>query len=241
MKNMSIFLSPFNKNKEHNTCNEPTGEPSCLWCNLCLEVCEEGLWPALLLEYAKAGQYSECQKLGIDYCTDCDYCTYECPVGIPLYKYLRVGRVLSLYLGNKSGLVPVLTEIQSNFGYLPADMMQHVADSLCVTLGHVFSVASFYKKLRLSPPGRQHIRVCQGTACHIRGAPHVLRQIEQATGIKEGGTSADNEYTLDTVACIGCCSLAPCLTVNNKVHGKLDDAELDRLFKDRGNKNRSDK
>lgn len=205
-------------------------ENKCIGCDLCLDVCEVGLWPILLVEHTKAGRYEDCQKLGIDYCTDCDDCTYECPMEIPLFKYLRVARVLSYYRSNKSGLVPVLLEVQTNFGYLSKEIIHFIADFLNLTEGHIYSVASFYKRLRLTPPGRHHIRVCQGTACHIRGAPHVLKEIEKAVGISEGETSSDMEYTLDSVACIGCCSLAPCLTVNDKVHGKLDDGKVKKIL-----------
>ncbi len=213
----------------------PPKEPECIWCNLCLEVCESGLWPALLLKESKAGRYDDCQKHGIEQCTDCGNCTFECPLGIPLYKYLRTARVLSLHRGSKNGLIPVLLEVQASFGYLPEDRISSIARFLNVTVGHIYSVASFYKRLRLTPPGRQHVMVCLGTACHISDGPHILRQTEKALGLQEGETSRDREYTLDAVACIGCCALAPCLTINGQVHGKLDDDKVEKLFPPRDN------
>jgi NADH-quinone oxidoreductase subunit E len=231
-----VIPSIFRRSGEKNPAKERAEKNPCIGCDLCLEVCEEGLWPDLLYEHARGGRYEECRRLGIDYCTDCDDCTHECPADVPLSKYLRVARVLSFYKGNKSGLIPVLLEVQANFGYLPIETIKSVADFLNVSEGHIYSVASFYKRLRLTPPGRQHIRVWQGTACHIRGASQVLRHLEKATGINEGETSPDMEYTLDSVACVGCCALAPVVTVNNKVYGKMDDEKVKKILGNGGNK-----
>ena len=157
---MAGLLTLFKKPKEKHAARESIEENKCIGCDLCLEVCEAGLWPTMLVEHAKAGRYEECQKLGIDYCIDCGDCTYECPMEIPLYKYLRIARILSLYRGNKSGLVPVLLKVQANFGYISKETIYFIADFLNIPEGHIYSVASFYKRLRLSPPGRQHVRVC---------------------------------------------------------------------------------
>jgi NADH-quinone oxidoreductase subunit E len=197
---------------------------------VCLEVCDAGLWPVMLFEAAKAGRYDDCRKLGIDDCTDCDDCTRECPAEMPLNKYLKVARLLSFYSGDSSGLIPVLLEIQANFGYLPAEMIRSVSGYLGLPEGHIYSVASFYSRLRLVPPGRRHIRVCQGTACHISASSDIMREVSKTVGIDEGETSSDHEYTLDTVACIGCCALAPCLSVNDKVYGKLNGDKVRNLL-----------
>jgi len=129
--------------------------------------------------------------------------------------------ILSFYRGDKRELIPILLEVQTNFGYLPKEAILLVADFLNLSEGHIYSVASFYKRLRLLPLGKQRVTVCRGTACHIRGGPHILQEAEKAMGLKEGETSSDLEYTLDTVGCVGCCALAPCLTVNGKVHGAM--------------------
>jgi NADH:ubiquinone oxidoreductase subunit E len=138
--------------------------------------------------------------------------------------------ILSFYRGDKRELVPILLEVQTNFGYLPKEAILLVADFLNLPEGHVYSVASFYRRLRLLPLGRQRVTVCRGTACHIRGGPPILREVEKAMGLKEGETSSDLEYTLDTVACIGCCALAPCLTINGKVHGAMTVDKVKELF-----------
>jgi NADH-quinone oxidoreductase subunit E len=210
----------------------------CIDCDLCLEVCKEGIWPVMLYKYAKYGRYEECRKLGIDLCTDCDDCTRECPLEIPLNKYLRVARILSLYHGNKSGLISVLLEVQASFGYISKDNIRYIAGFFNISEGQIYSVASFYKRLRLLPPGKRHIKVCQGTACHINNAPRLLKEIEKAIGIKEGETSSDREYTLDTVACVGCCALAPVITVNDKTYGKMNNDKVENLFGAGNTKNR---
>ena len=188
------------------------------------------LEPSTLAQYAKAGLYDDCQKYHIDYCSDCGDCTSVCPAKIPLFQHLRIAKVLSFYRGHKSGLIPVLLEVQANFGYLPKEMILIVSDFLNLPVGHIYSVASFYSRLRLLPPGRQRVTVCRGTACHICDSPHILREVEEVLGIKEGETSSDREYTLDTVACIGCCALAPVITVNNNVHGNMTPEKIRGLF-----------
>ena len=138
--------------------------------------------------------------------------------------------ILSYYNGKPSDLIPVLLEVQINFGYLPEDAIELIAMFLNMTVGQIYSVASFYARFRLLPLGRQRVTVCRGTACHIRGAPQILREIEQSIDLKEGKTSEDLEYTLETVACIGCCALAPCLTINGNVHGEMSTEKAEQLF-----------
>jgi NADH-quinone oxidoreductase subunit E len=138
--------------------------------------------------------------------------------------------ILSFYRGDKRELIPILLEVQTNFGYLPKEAIGLVADFLNLPEGHIYSVASFYKRLRLLPLGRQRVTVCRGTACHIRGSPHILREVERVIGLKEGETSSDFKYTLDTVACLGCCALAPCLTINGRVHGSMTADKVSELF-----------
>ncbi len=143
-------------------------------------------------------------------------------------KLLR--EILSLYKGRRGELIPILVQVQANFGYLPEKARKLIASFLNIPEGQLYSVASFYAQLRLEPLGRQRVTVCRGTACHIRGAPQILRKIESAIGIKEGETRSDMEYTLESIACIGCCALAPCLRVNNKVHGEMTPGKVGELF-----------
>lgn len=132
-----------------------------------------------------------------------------------------VRRILARHTAAQDRLLPILIDVQEEVGYLPADSIAAIADFLGSDAGQIYSVASFYSQFRLTPVGRHHIRLCRGTACHVRGAPRILDELATATGLAEGETSADLEYTLETVACIGCCALAPAVKVNDDVHGEV--------------------
>ena len=133
----------------------------------------------------------------------------------------RLQEILNTHGKGRNKLVPILLAVQDTFGYLPQEAITQVGEFLGMSTGQVYSVASFYKRFQLTPVGKRRVTVCRGTACHIRGAPHIVTEIEKTIGINEGETSKDMEYTLETVACIGCCALAPCLKVNETVHGTM--------------------
>ncbi|NWF51999.1 MAG: NADH-quinone oxidoreductase subunit NuoE [Nitrospirae bacterium] len=141
-----------------------------------------------------------------------------------------IQEIFKYYRGNKSELIPILQEVQESLGYLPEKVMHDIAKFIGVAESHVYAVASFYSQFRLLPLGRKRIAVCRGTACHIRGAPHILTTIETTIGLKEGETSDDLEYTLETVACFGCCALAPCLRINMDVYGEMTREKVKELF-----------
>mgnify|MGYP000715025268 CR=1 FL=1 len=144
----------------------------------------------------------------------------------------RVERILGSFdKGQKEELIPILQKIQEEFGFLPEEAMVKVAEFLRVPESKVFGVASFYAQFRFTPIGKTQILVCRGTACHVRGAPQILEELKRHLGINEGETTPDLEYSLDTVACIGCCALAPCLVIGEKVEGKLTPQKVKELFK----------
>jgi len=138
--------------------------------------------------------------------------------------------ILSRYQGKANELIPILLEVQESFSYLPEEAIESIAGFIDIPEGNIYSVSSFYSQFRLTPVGRQHITVCRGTACHVRGASQILSELEQEIGIAEGETSDDLEYTLESVACIGCCALAPCLKVNGNVHGEMTVQKVEDLF-----------
>jgi NADH-quinone oxidoreductase subunit E len=138
--------------------------------------------------------------------------------------------ILSHYQGKDGELIPILLEVQKNFSYLPEKAIKSIAGFINIPEGKIYSVSSFYSQFRLTPVGRQHITVCRGTACHVRGASQILSELEQEIGIAEGETSDDLEYTLESVACIGCCALAPCLKLNGNVHGEMTVQKVEELF-----------
>jgi NADH-quinone oxidoreductase subunit E len=133
----------------------------------------------------------------------------------------KLGEVFSHYRGERQELIPILQETQARFRYLPAAAMREIARFLGMPESTVYGVSTFYAQFKLKPLGRRIIRVCRGTACHVRGAGKVLAELEKQLGIKAGETTPDLEYTLETVACIGACALAPTMTIDSETFGKM--------------------
>lgn len=142
----------------------------------------------------------------------------------------QIQDILAPLQGRQVVLIPALQAVQEKLGYLPEIAMDEIGRVAGVSPNVVYGVASFYAQFRTTPVGKRHIAVCQGTACHVRGAARILEAIERAVGIKAGETSPDLEYSLETVACIGACALAPTLRINEDTHGKLTTNEIERLF-----------
>jgi NADH-quinone oxidoreductase subunit E len=129
--------------------------------------------------------------------------------------------IFSAYEGRRDELIPILQKVQETFGYLPEESIGAIARFARVPEASVYAVATFYAQFRFTPIGRNHIMVCRGTACHVRGAPRILEKLQEKLGIEEGETTEDREYSLETVACIGACGLSPCITVNKEVEAKM--------------------
>jgi len=142
----------------------------------------------------------------------------------------RLAAILSSFEGKEDEVIPLLQQVQKEYGYLPEDAMRQIARHTGVPESRIFAVASFYAQFRFTPIGRNHVMVCRGTACHVRGGARILETVEKTLGIKEGQTSPDLEYSLETVACIGCCGLSPTIMVNKKVYGKMTPRKVAELF-----------
>ena len=143
----------------------------------------------------------------------------------------RVQEILTGFKGEEREIIPILQRIQKEFGYLSEEAMLEVSKFVSVPQSKIFAPATFYAQFRFKPIGRKHVAVCRGTACHVRGAERIQDALERQLGLKEGETSKDLEYTLEAVACIGCCALAPAITINNqKVHGQLTSKKVAELF-----------
>ena len=138
--------------------------------------------------------------------------------------------ILSSYKAKRDELIPILQQVQEEFGYLPEQAMLEIARFEGVPESNVYAVATFYAQFRFTPIGRRHITVCRGTACHVRGAPRILEAIEKHLGIKEGQTTEDMEYSLETVACIGACGLAPNIVINKQTYGHLTISKISEIF-----------
>ncbi|MEW6572922.1 MAG: NADH-quinone oxidoreductase subunit NuoE [Bacillota bacterium] len=143
----------------------------------------------------------------------------------------RIKAIVEECKGQKWALIPVIQKIQNEFGYIPPAAIPVVAKGLRLFPSQVQGVISFYAQFYTKPRGRQVIRVCRGTACHVRGAEALLELLEKRLKIKEGETTPDMEYTLETVACIGVCALAPNVVVSDQVHGQMDVSKVEQLLK----------
>lgn len=126
-------------------------------------------------------------------------------------------------------MIQALHMIQQEHNYLPDDALRMLSDELGIPLSEVYSTASFYKQFYFKPRGRNIVRICTGTACHVRGAPKVLKRLEDEFGIKQGETANDLSITLETVGCIGCCGLAPVATINEEVIGEVDMRKIEEI------------
>jgi NADH-quinone oxidoreductase subunit E len=142
----------------------------------------------------------------------------------------ELAEILSRYSGASSDLIPILQEAQGKFGYLPEEVMQRVAKFLRLTDNMVYVVSTFYAQFSFVPTGRNKITVCRGTACHVRGGARILREIERRLGIKPGESTEDMEYSLETVACIGACALAPTMRVGNETYGQMTTKKVAEVF-----------
>lgn len=136
-------------------------------------------------------------------------------------KWIQLEGLFAEYKGKKGALIPVLQKAQNLFGYLPEEVMAAIAKGLDLPLSQVYGVATFYSQFHLKPRGKNIIRVCLGTACHVRGATKVFDKLQQELGVEKGGTTEDLMFTLEGVACIGACGLAPVIMINDDTHGRL--------------------
>lgn len=144
-----------------------------------------------------------------------------------------VDKVLESFKGEKAELIPILQQVQQKLGYLPQETMKKIAGFLRLPESTVFGVATFYAQFKFVPMGRNIIKVCRGTGCYVKGAPRILEELEKVLGIKDGGTTKDMEYSLETVACFGSCALAPVVVVNDRVYGRMTPEKARELIKDK--------
>jgi NADH-quinone oxidoreductase subunit E len=148
----------------------------------------------------------------------------------------KVKEIVQRYSGDKSYLVPILQDVQREFNYLPKDALFSVSAHLSVPISRVYEVVTFYKAFSLKPKGRNQLSLCMGTACHVRGTELIARNVEDFLGIKEGDTTADLEYSFETVGCLGACALGPVLVVNGEYHGHMNIAKSTKILKKLGKK-----
>lgn len=142
----------------------------------------------------------------------------------------EIDEIIGKHAGDKSALIQVLLEAQRQNRWLPKDTLMQVSQKLDVPLTQVYHIATFYKAFNLMPKGRHSVSVCLGTACQVRGAPRLLDKVTETLKIKPDETSADMQFSLDTVNCLGCCALGPVMVVDGEYYGKPSAKELEQII-----------
>jgi NADH:ubiquinone oxidoreductase subunit E len=142
----------------------------------------------------------------------------------------QIDGIIASYQGQRWALIPLLHEIQRAHNYIPPEVIPHIARAVGVFPSQVQAVISFYTQLYTAPRGKNIVRVCRGTACHVRGGKTILKLVKQQLGIEEGESTPDMDYTLETVACIGCCALAPNMVVNNNIYGHMNPKKVSQVL-----------
>ena len=175
-------------------------------------------------------------------CTGCGSCWNNCPVrnkpqdGEIVKVELKeedLEKVSTLIRANENGtgtLVPLLQDINLEYGYLPENILRYVSAEIDIPLSQIYNIVTFYKGFRLTPRGRYLVNVCLGTACHVKGGRKIAEGLEGALGVKIGQTTADLNFTLEAVRCLGCCGLAPVITVEDDLYGKMNQVRIPEVI-----------
>lgn len=140
--------------------------------------------------------------------------------------------LIEKYKSKKGSLIPILQGTQDIYGYLPAEAFIKISELTGLKLSEMYGVATFYTQFRLNPVGKHIVKVCHGTACHVQNATAVSEALEDALGIKDGETTEDGLFTLESVACLGCCSLAPVMMIGDETYGKLSGKQAVKIVKE---------
>jgi NADH-quinone oxidoreductase subunit E len=138
--------------------------------------------------------------------------------------------ILSQHKGEKSELIPILQETQEKLRYLPTEAMKEIARFLRIPESTIYGVSTFYAQFKLTPLGKKIVRICRGTACHVRGGAKIMEEIEKELGIKAGETTEGLEYTLESIACFGSCALAPVMVIDKTVYGRMTPAKAKSIL-----------
>ena len=178
-------------------------------------------------------------------CTGCGVCVENCPVRNEIYlvpdeerEEIRLStedkkvmkRIIEEYQDKNVSLVTVLQNINEIYSYLPENILRYISQKLDIPLSLIYRIATFYKAFSLKPRGKNIITVCMGTTCHVKRAPMIINALERELGITTGETTEDMNFTLETVACLGCCGLAPVMTIGEDLYGKLTQAKIPKII-----------
>jgi NADH-quinone oxidoreductase subunit E len=139
-------------------------------------------------------------------------------------------KILDKYEGRRGVLIQVLLDIQDEFNWIPPEAMQMISERFGIPKSEIYRTASFYKALSLVPRGRHLVRVCLGTACHVRGGPRIIDRVQEILGIREGETTEDMRFTVERVNCLGCCALGPVMMVDKDYYGNITPAKVGEIL-----------
>ena len=142
----------------------------------------------------------------------------------------KLREIIARHKGEPGAVMPTLHEAQEVYGYLPIEVQTMIADGLEVPLEEVFGVSTFYSQFSLTPKGKYNVSICLGTACYVKGSGDVINRITQKLGIEPGGITPDGKFSLDATRCVGACGLAPVMTVNDDVYGRIQPDEVDAIL-----------
>ena len=149
------------------------------------------------------------------------------PIGVAA----KTRQIVKKHGGGKSAMIAVLQDIQETFNYLPKEALKAAARAMNVPMSRVYEAATFYTAFSLKPRGKHVVKICKGTACHVRGAAILQDRFETTLGIKPGGTTKDGQFSLDTVNCVGACALGPVVVINADYHGQVTINKVDKIIK----------
>ncbi|HHX02389.1 MAG TPA: NADH-quinone oxidoreductase subunit NuoE [Firmicutes bacterium] len=153
-------------------------------------------------------------------------------VGVTSEQLIAIEQIVNKYRDFSGAAIPILQEIQNQLGYVSPEFIEKVSELTEIPASELYGIVTFYSQFRLEPIGENHIQICHGTACHLAGANAVIEAFESSTGTKCGSTSKDGKFTLEKVACIGCCSLAPVISVNGKIYGRMTAEKVRKLVRE---------
>lgn len=157
-----------------------------------------------------------------------------CEKAVETLDFQPVCQILKKYEDEQGALMAILQEIQDEYGYLPKPILEYVAKETSFPLSDIWGVATFYNRFRLTPKGEHTILVCHGTACHVAGAGEISYVIEDELKVKDGETTEDGKYTIERVACLGCCSLAPVVMIDDTTYGRLNAQKVKKIIQKHG-------
>jgi len=142
-----------------------------------------------------------------------------------------IDRIIEKYRGDSSALIAILQDVQEEFKYIPEEVAVKITEEMNVPLSRIYSLTTFFKAFTLTPRARYPISVCLGTACHVKGAQRILEKLERDLNIKTGETTPDGHFGLEAVHCVGCCGLAPVITIGEDLYGKVTPTTMTRILK----------